>query len=186
PQGAAALCKYIRDAVDKNTPYDKFVRDILTATGSTLDNPAAAYFKILREPSDVMENTTHLFLGVRFSCNKCHDHPFERWTQDQYYQFAAYFAQVGLKDDPQYKNQRIEGTAVEGGKALVEIVFDRGAGEMTHLRTGVAAPPKFPFDHAGMVPATASRREQLARWTTSKENPLFARSFVNRLWSYLL
>ena len=73
---------------------------ILTATGSNRENPAAAYFKILRDPAATMENTTQLFLAVRFNCNKCHDHPFERWTQDQYYQTAAYFAQVGLKADP--------------------------------------------------------------------------------------
>ena len=64
-----------------------------------MDNPAASYFKVLRDPSSVMENTTQLFLGVRFNCNKCHDHPFERWTQDQYYQLSSYFAQVGRKPD---------------------------------------------------------------------------------------
>ncbi len=175
----------------ENRPYNQFAYQVLTASGSTLANPPAAYYKVLRAPDVTAENTTQLFLGIRFNCNKCHDHPFERWTQDQYYEFAAFFAQVGLKDDPQYKAQRFGGTDVEGPKALVEIVFDRGAGEMTHLRTGTAAPPKFPFEHAGTTtangaPQNVSRREQLARWTTSKDNPLFAKSFVNRLWSYLL
>ena len=85
-QGAAAFRKYIRAAVADNKPYDKFVYEILTASGSNLDNPAASYYKILRDPEAVMENTTQLFLATRFNCNKCHDHPFERWTQDQYYQ----------------------------------------------------------------------------------------------------
>ena len=80
--------------------YDQFAYKLLTAEGSNIDNPAASYFKILREPTEAMENTTHLFLAVRFSCNKCHDHPFERWTQDQYYQTAAYFARLELKTDP--------------------------------------------------------------------------------------
>ena len=92
-EGAAAFRQWIRDQVAENTPYDKFVHSILTASGSNRENPAASYFKILREPAPTMENTTHLFLAVRFNCNKCHDHPFERWTQDQYYQTAAYFAQ---------------------------------------------------------------------------------------------
>ena len=96
-----------------NMPYDQFAYAILTASGSNVDNPPAAYFKILRTPDETMENTTHLFLAVRFNCNKCHDHPFERWTQDQYYHLAAYFAQVGRKEDPPYKGQKIGGTAVD-------------------------------------------------------------------------
>src|SRR5262249_52002440 len=77
PQGASVLRNFIRDNIEKNTPYDKFVKTILTASGSNLDNPPAAYFKVLRTAPDVMENTTQLFLAVRFNCNKCHDHPFE-------------------------------------------------------------------------------------------------------------
>src|SRR5262249_31133421 len=73
--GAKAFRGYIHDAVEKNKPYDQFVRDILTASGSNLDNPAASYYKILRDPGGAMENTTQLFLAVRFNCNKCHDHP---------------------------------------------------------------------------------------------------------------
>src|SRR4029453_2508697 len=83
PEGAAAFRQWIRTEVEKNTPYDQFVRKVLTAKGSNKDNPAASYFKILRDPASMMENTTHLFLAVRFNCTKCHDHPFERWTQDQ-------------------------------------------------------------------------------------------------------
>src|SRR5262249_52184005 len=81
-EGAAAFRAWIRGEVAKNTPYDQFVRKVLTATGSNHENPPASYFKILREPATTMENTTQLFLAVRFNCNKCHDHPFERWTQD--------------------------------------------------------------------------------------------------------
>ncbi|MGC4005959.1 MAG: DUF1549 domain-containing protein [Pirellulales bacterium] len=96
-QGAWAMRNWIRQAVASNMPYDKFVHDILTAHGSTVEAPAAGYYKTLRAPDAVMENTTQLFLGVRFSCNKCHDHPFERWTQDQHWRLAAYFAKVQRK-----------------------------------------------------------------------------------------
>src|SRR5262249_54119731 len=117
---------------------------------------------------------------------KCHDHPFERWTQDQYYQLSAYFAQVGRAEDPKYKGQKIGGTAVEGATPLVEIISDKTDGEVKQIRTGAVAAPKFPFPHADLAPPTTPRREQLARWVTSKDNVYFARSYVNRVWSYLL
>ena len=83
-------------------PYDKFAYDILTASGSNVENPAASYLQDRCAPPDAaMENTTHLFLAIRFNCNKCHDHPFERWTQDQYYNLASYFAQVGRTRRPE-------------------------------------------------------------------------------------
>ncbi|HEV3120418.1 MAG TPA: DUF1549 domain-containing protein, partial [Isosphaeraceae bacterium] len=98
--GSVAFRKWIEEQVTKNAPYDQFAKTILTASGSNQKNPPASYFKVLRDPASTMENTTQLFLAVRFNCNKCHDHPFERWTQDQYYQTAAFFAQVELKGDP--------------------------------------------------------------------------------------
>jgi hypothetical protein len=96
------------------------VREILTATGSNRENPPAAYYKILRTPEDTMENTTHLFLATRFNCNKCHDHPFERWTQDQYYQTAAFFAQVDRQPDPASNGRTIGGSAVEGASRFMK------------------------------------------------------------------
>ncbi len=185
-KGATAFRGWIRQAVADNMPYDKFVRGILTASGSNVENPPASYYKVLRTPDSVMENTTQLFLAVRFNCNKCHDHPFERWTQDQYYHLAAYFAQVGRAEDPRYKGQKLGGTAVEGAKPLVEVISDGKGGDVTHVRTGTVSAPLFPFKHGDLAPTTATRREQLAHWLTSKENVYFARSYVNRLWSYLL
>ena len=97
-----------------------------------------------------MENTTHLWLATRFNCNKCHDHPFERWTQDQYYETAAFFAQVGLKkDDKNSGNKTIGGTAVEGKKPLYEEVFDRTSGD---LNTTVPAP--LPRPSSPLKPST--------------------------------
>lgn len=185
-EGAWSFRNWIRQALSSNMPYNQFVYSVLTASGSTLDNPPASYFKVLREPGDTLENTTQLFLAVRFSCNKCHDHPFERWTQDQYYHMAAYFAQIGRKPSPQYAGKTIGGTAVESPLPLVEVVFDQGGGEVNHIRTGQVAAPKFPYDFAGFTPAEGPRREQLARWVTSKDNPYFAKSYVNRIWGYLL
>ncbi len=184
--GAWAFRDWIRQAVATNMPYDEFAFEVLTASGSTLENPPAAYYKTLRTPEELVENTTQLFLATRFNCNKCHDHPFERWTQDQYYELAAYFSQIGRKDEPQFANQRIGGTAVEGAKAAVEIVYDSGEGQVTHARTGAVVAPQFPYEHEGDVPSDASLREQLASWIATEDNPFFAKSYVNRLWSYLL
>ena len=184
--GAIALRNWIHDSIATNKPYNKFAREVLTASGSNLANPPAAYWKVLRDPADAMENTTHLFLAIRFNCNKCHDHPFERWTQDQYYEMAAYFSQVGRKEDPKFTGKRIGGTAVEGAVPLVEVVFDRGSGEIKHDRTGEVTAPSFPYDHSGGVDDSTHRRKQLAEWMTAAENPYFARSYVNRIWGYLL
>jgi mono/diheme cytochrome c family protein len=184
-EGASAYRKWIREQVARNTPYDQFVRAILTANGSNRENPPASYFKILRDPAETMENTTHLFLAIRFNCNKCHDHPFERWTQDQYYQTAAFFAQVGLKPDPESKGAQIGGTAVEKGKPLYEIISDLTAGDVRHERTGQLTAPQFPFSCQFEAADQASRRERLASWISSKDNPYFAKSYVNRLWGYL-
>lgn len=171
-KGAWALRDWIRRAVDANMPYDEFVHTILTASGSTFENPPAAYMRVLREPVDAMENSTQLFLGVRFNCNKCHDHPFERWTQGQYYHLAAYFAQVKRKP---------------GQSAEDEVIYDTpGSGEVAHVKTNQPVEPSFPYQHPGAVPSSSNRREQFAAWVTAKENPYFATSFVNRVWSYLL
>lgn len=203
-EGAAAFQSWIRKEIAANTPYDQFAKKLLTASGSNRENPAASYYKILRTPEEILENSTHLFLGVRFNCNKCHDHPFERWTQDQYYQTAAFFAQVGLQKDPASEDKTIGGSAVEGAKPIYEIVADQPNGEVKHQRTGQVVQPTFPFPvkptppqasptaqaSSTLPPADAaspqSRRYQFADWATSPDNPYFAKSLVNRLWGYLL
>jgi Protein of unknown function (DUF1553)/Protein of unknown function (DUF1549) len=186
PQGATAYRAWIRKAVADNMPYDQMAHAILTGSGSNLDNPPASYYKILRDPDAAMENTTQLFLAVRFNCNKCHDHPFERWTQNQYYELAAFFAQVGRQEDPKFKGQKLGGTDVVAGAPMVEDISDTNSGDVKHPRTGAVVPPTFPFLHPDLAPPPASRREQLAHWIVSKQNPYFAKSYVNRIWSYLL
>jgi hypothetical protein len=185
-EGAEAFRKWIKNAVATDMPYDQFCYQLLTGTGSNLENPPASYVKILRDPTAAMENTTHLFLGVRFNCNKCHDHPFERWTQNQYYELSAFFAQVGFKEDPKHKGKKTEGTAVRGPLPLIEVVEDKTSGDVKNERSGQTAVARFPFEHAGMPQEPKTRREALAKWVTSKDNPYFAKSYANRVWSYLL
>jgi len=169
-----AFLRWIEAAVSRNVPYDRFVRDVVTAQGSSIDNPPVNYYRASKEPSVALENATQLFLGVRFSCNKCHDHPFEKWTQNQYYGMSAFWGRVGTKGGPRPGEQ---------------VLFDKGSGEVTHPKDGRVMPAGFPYDFArpGLAKAPApSRREELADWLTSANNPYFARSLVNRVWSYFL
>ncbi|MCC6782365.1 MAG: DUF1553 domain-containing protein [Planctomycetes bacterium] len=186
-EGARALRDWVRGAVASNLPYDAFVRALIDSSGSTLSNPPAAYYKIHREPDLAMENTTQLFLGVRFNCNKCHDHPFERWTQRDHWQLAAYFADVTRADVPG-SDAMPESTVMKAGQkppAYEETIGDGSGGKVSDPN-GRQYAERFPFESAADAAARPTRRAQLARWLTAKENPYFARSYVNRVWSYLL
>lgn len=172
-KGVWSLHEWIRRQVATDRPWNEIAHDLVTGVGNTTQAPNSAFFRIQREPGPAMESTTHLFLGIRFNCNKCHDHPFERWTWGDYYHLAAFYAQAGIRKE--------ESTGDE-------LVYEnRGGGDVRHPKTGQVMEPRFPFAHAGSDPkATAgSRREQLAKWLTAAENPYFARSMANRLWSYM-
>ncbi|MBL8843663.1 MAG: DUF1553 domain-containing protein [Planctomycetes bacterium] len=198
-EGAARLRDWIREQVASNQPYDQFAAAVLGASGSTFANPPAAYWKILRQPDVAMENTTQLFLGVRFNCNKCHDHPFERWTQDQHWQLAAFFAQVGRENVPgsPMMPRAYDNRPDDVELAYEEMVKDVGSGDVMHPNRNVVVAPRFPFEiadpaahEAGTVDVPGggahTRREQLVAWITARDNPYFAKSYVNRLWSYFL
>jgi len=177
--GAERFRGWIESAIASNQRYDRFVNEILTSSGSTYENPEAAYYKILREPDLAMENTTQLFLGIRFNCNKCHDHPFERWTQRDHWRLSAYFARVGRTN--------VDGAPMlDGAVAQEEMIDDLDEGEVFYPDRNETAPPSFPFEHGGSVAPDANRREALAAWITAAENPYFATSFANRIWSYFM
>jgi len=162
---------WIRESVAENKPYNQFVYELITARGSTYDNPAANYYLIADQPNTEMENTTQLFLGVRFVCAHCHDHPFEQWTNKQYFELSAFFAQVGVK---------------EGTRNLEKVVYDKDEGEILFPKTGRPAPAHFPYGQPINVSTEEGRRQLLAAWLTSKENPYFAKAIVNRVWSYFM
>jgi hypothetical protein len=171
-KGVWTFRNWIRQSIASNIPYDQFARELLTSVGGTYDNPATSYQRILKEPNTATENVTQLFLGTRFQCNKCHDHPFERWTQNQYYEFGAFFAQVGIKPSPTLGS---------------EVIYERrDGGEVQHPKSGQNVVPAFPVSHSGKIDHPTVRRQALADWITAPENPFFAKSLVNRLWSYFL
>ncbi len=170
-KGVYAFREYIHDSIAANKPYDKLARELLTARGSSYDDPAANYFRVTREAKPTMEKTTQVFLGVRMVCAQCHDHPFERWTQNQYYQMAAFFSPVGLR---------------AGYEVGEEIIFDqRSDYEMKHPKDGHVVKPEFLIASAGgAIPTDERRRDALADWIVSRDNPFFAKAIANRVWSY--
>ena len=171
-KGTFAFREWIRDSIASNKPYDKMVRELLTSRGSSYDDPAGNYFRATREPKPTMEKTTQVFMGVRLVCAQCHDHPFERWTQNQYYEMSAFFSAVGLR--PGY----------EIGE---EIVYDQRADyDMKHPKDSRIVKPEFLVASATPVaiPNDDRRRDALATWLASKQNPFFAKAIANRIWSY--
>ncbi len=171
-KGMWAFRQWIRDAIAYNQPYDDFVRELVTSVGSTFQSPAANFFRVNDDPKLAMETTTQLFLGVRMVCAQCHDHPFERWTQNQYFQLAAFFAAVGMKP---------------GFDSDEQIVYlKRDNNEFLHPKTNKAVDPEYLLASAGMpaIGTFGDSREALAQWLTSERNPYFAKAIVNRVWSY--
>jgi hypothetical protein len=166
-----AFYDWIRGGVAANKPWDVFARELTTASGRSDEQGAVNYFLIHRNPIDLAENYTQAFLGVTITCARCHNHPLEKWTQRDYYAYANLFARIGHKND---------------GPNLA--VYSTPAGDLSlgqgssSPRVGKPLPPR-PLDGKPMAAdSTQDRREYLARWLTSPENPLFARTVVNRVW----
>ena len=170
-KGAYVFHRWIRECLERNLPMDQLVRELLTSDGSTFKNPAANYYRISRDPETAVETTAQLFLGVRIQCAKCHNHPFERWTQDDYYGFAAFFSQIGRK---------------KGNLPEEEVVFATGSGDVNQPRTGRTMKPKALGGPILDDPVTKDRRIRLASWLASPGNPFFAKSLVNRIWFHLI
>ncbi len=172
PQPAMwAFYRSVRQSVADNQPWDRFARDILTASGSTLSNGRGNYFVLHRDVSDLAESTAVTFMGMSITCARCHNHPLERWTQDQYWQFANLFARVGLKNGDR------------PGEVLIQ---PRADGDALHLRRGVAMPPT-PLDGKAVPDGDpADRRKHFADWLTAPANPYFAKAAVNRVWKGLM
>jgi hypothetical protein len=167
---------WIRASVAANTPWDRFVRELTTASGRTDRVGAANYFLIHRNPIDIAENYTQAFLGLTLTCARCHNHPMEKWTQRDYYQFANLFARITVKDDDR-------ASATKGDTALV---YSAAEGDILHPRLGVALPPR-PLDGVPMAAGShEDRRAYAAAWLTSPDNTQFARTIVNRVWGSLL
>ncbi len=165
-----AFHAWVRDSLLANKPYDQFVRELLAATGTVIGNPPVAWYKRVKEPKDQIEDVAQLFLGVRMQCAQCHHHPFERWSQDDYYSLAAFFGQVGRKPS---------GTRGE------DLIFHkRGMATATNIKTHAALKPAAFGDQAPVIAPDEDPRLRLADWMKSPKNPFFAKVLVNRYWKH--
>jgi hypothetical protein len=161
---------WLVDKLSKNTPMDEMVQELLGASGGTFKNPATNFYQTTNETLPLTENVAQIFMGIRVQCAQCHNHPFDRWTQDDYYSFAAFFAQIGRKQAEDYRET---------------IIFNSGGGEVSHPVGGRAMPPRFLGGEAPDVRGK-DRRVVLAKWLASPANPWFATSFANRVWAHFL
>ena len=173
PAAVQAYASWIRDQVAENTPWDEMVRRVVTATGSSKDNGATNFFAVHQDPETMAENTSQAFLSLSINCAKCHNHPLEKWTNDQYYAFANLFSRVRAKG--------WGGDARNGDGERTVFVTPRG--DLLQPRTGRPQAPA-PLDGEPLDPAAPEdRREPLAAWLTDPANPYFTRSIVNRVWA---
>ena len=159
---------WLTEQIANNVPLDQIVRELLAARGGTFSTPATNFYQIERETLKTAENVAQVFLGVRVQCAQCHNHPFDRWTMNDYYGFAAFFSQIGRKEGEDYRET---------------IVFNSGGGEVVHPVTGRVMEPKF---LGGAKPDCRGkdRRAVLADWLTAADNPYFAPSVANRIWAH--
>ena len=167
---------WLRDALDRNLPYDQIVRGVLTAAGDAEAHPPVQWFREVSQPGLQMEDTAQLFLGMRLGCAKCHHHPFEEWSQQDYYGFEAFFTQVGLKNSL-FNPQQNQPDMVY----LKDVVP-----ASTNPRTGKPVPPT-PLGGAALdIPAWEDARQRLVDWMVEPTNPFFAKALVNRTWKHFM
>ena len=161
---------WVQEKVASNTPMDQMVQELLGASGGTFENAATNYYQMETNPLKVSENVAQVFMGMRIQCAQCHNHPFDRWTMDDYYSFAAFFSQIGRK---------------RGEDPRETIVFNSGGGEVNHPVGGRVMPPKF---LGGEFPDLVGkdRRVVMAKWLASAENPYFATNLANIVWNHFL
>jgi hypothetical protein len=173
--GTTLFSGWIRDAIAANVPYDRFVTEILTASGSQETNPPTVWYRTVRTTQDYVESVSQAFLGVRIQCAQCHHHPAERWSQDDYFGFAANFARVGRK-----------GGFADAEVPTSEVIYVASHGSVVNPRSGQVMRPR-PLGGADfpLTPYDDPRRK-LAEWMTAADNPYFARTLANRMWGHFL
>jgi hypothetical protein len=160
---------WIRNSLYENKPYDEFVREILTASGQPGENPAVGWYREVKDMSAQVEDTAQLFLGLRIQCAKCHHHPFEKWSQEDYYGFAAFFSRVGRK----------KGLGTDD-----RIFHQRGVAQAEHPKTKAQVKPTGLGSETLELPPDADPRHAMVDWMADPANPFFARSLVNRYWKH--
>lgn len=175
--GTFSFHAWIREALERDKPFDQFAREILTATGDEFTDPATVWYKELLQPEQFVDDLAQVFLGLRMACAQCHHHPYEKWSQDDYWGLAAFFGRLGRKNAPMpggLQNQQVQLTAI----------FNRGNGGVVNKRTNQQAAIK-PLDAQPLtIAAEEDPRQKLAEWLTDPKNPFFAKALANRYWAH--
>ncbi len=159
--------QWLKEQIDSGRPLDEMMRELLGASGSSFENPAVNFYQVDPDPKKIAENVAQSLLGIRVQCAQCHNHPFDRWTMDDYYGFTAYFSQIGRKATDDYREW---------------VIYNRGSGDANHPVTGEKMAPK-PLGGEATEVGKRDRRSVIAEWVTSPKNPYFATSVANRVWA---
>lgn len=173
--GTTLFASWIRDSIADNKPYNQFVSEIITASGSQAENPPAVWYRTVRKTPEYVESIAQAFLGVRVQCAQCHHHPTERWSQTDYYGLAASFSRVGRK-----------GGFADAEVPTDEIIFLKDQGEVIHPRTGAVLKPRPLGGTEFTLGLHDDPRGSLAQWMTNVDNPYLARTMANRMWAHFL
>ncbi|MFO0846084.1 MAG: DUF1553 domain-containing protein [Gemmataceae bacterium] len=177
-KGTFAFHNWIRLSVAKDRPYDEFVRDVLGATGDELSSPPTVWYKELTKPEEFVDDAAQVFLGLRLACAQCHHHPYEKWSQDDYWGLAAFFGRIGRKQIP------VLGASNNGGQNGRLAIFTASRGTVTNKKTNRPAEPK-PLDAPPVeVSSFDDPRQKLVDWMVAPNNPFFAKAVANRYWAH--
>ncbi len=180
-KGVTVFHRWIRNWIADDKPLTDFAKEILTARGSTYGTPPANFYRAVRDPYLRAESVAQVFLGLRVSCARCHNHPFDFWTQDDYHRFAAVFARIDYRIVDNKRNDDLDKHEFVGE----QIVVSKGDGELTLPRGGDAV-PKLLGAQASVPSGRGDRLTALADWMTAADNPFFAQAQANRIWAHLL
>ena len=160
---------WLKDRIANNVSMDQIVKELITSKGGTFVSPPTNYYQVERDNLKIAENVAQVFMGMRIQCAQCHNHPFDQWTQNDYYSFASFFSQVGRK---------------RGADPREHVIYNRKNGEINHPVHRKPLPPKFLGGHTPEIPKDVDRREVLANWLASPENPYFAKNLANLVWAH--
>jgi hypothetical protein len=181
-KGVKIFYEWIRKSLADNKPLNQFARELLTATGSTYTQPAANYYRVLRDPQNRAEATAQVFLGIRMQCAKCHNHPFNQWTQNDYHQLAAFFPRIQYRIVGNDRKDKLDKHEFVGE----QVVYLDDSSEVNHPSTGNILTPRFLGGPTLKLGPKDDRLLPLADWVADPNNPFFARTQANRIWSYLM
>ncbi len=181
-KGVRLFHDWIRQSIADGKPLNEFAREILAGRGSTYAHPEANFYRALRDPFSRAEATAQVFLGVRLRCAKCHNHPFEHWTQTDYHSLAAFFVRIDYRIVENNRRDKFDKHEFDGD----QIVYESRTGEGVHPRTKETLRPLFPGAETPRFAPDADRLQALADWVAAPDNPFFAQAQVNRVWRELM